>query len=390
MLLDTIVETYGTKGGIALASALQNRMGQGEAACLARDPMYWRHIEASVLALGDISDRILEGRLKKEIVSDQNSLLNPNAMIHILLSNNAYNSTSTPLLLARIFWIAGTFSRILNRETRQLVLRKISEAIASPQLHPPVYGGIFQALSSLIRYSETEDIEQISQILMHYLCEMLANATEETLHLMLETISALIEKCPSAVQSADRIIPIIMRAWIDNFNDPLVGEDAFDLLKRISMAQGGPAAMIKLAVPTIQSILEASSAAPLLVSGAIDLIVILACSGSPLESKSILEAFYPCCMHLLQTSNDEDVIASSSAFLRTILQLGGKEALLWLSANPEETVNSYIQIVHYLLHQDISDRASRYVGGIVLSLIQATSLEQLVSAQACFVISITH
>ena len=386
MLLDTIVEAYGTKGGIAVASALQNRMGQGEAACLARDPMYWRHIEASVLALGDISDRILEGRLKKEIVSDQNSLLNPNAMIRILLSNSAYNSTSTPLLLARIFWIAGTFSRVLNREIRQLVFSKISEAIESPQLQPPVYGGIFQALSSLIRYSETEDIEQISQRMMHYLCEMLANATEETLHLMLETISALIEKCPSAVQSADRIIPIIMRAWIDNFNDPLVGEDAFDLLKRVSMAQGGSAAMMKLAVPTIQSILEAPSAAPLLVSGAIDLIVTLACSGSLLESKGILEVFYPCCMHLLQTSSDEDVIASSSAFLRTILQLGGKEALVWLSPNPEETVNSYIQIVHYLLNQDISDRASRYVGGIVMSLIQATSLEQLVRALTCFAV----
>jgi len=379
MLLDTLVETYGTKGCIALASALSNKVQQGETASLAHDPLYWRYIEAAVLALGEISDRVMEGRLKKEIVSDQNSLLNPNTMIHMLLTNSAYNSTSTPLLLARIFWIAGTFSRDLNRETRHLVLSRISEAIASPELQPPVYGGIFQALSSLIRYSESESVEQISQNLMMFLCAMLANASEETLHLMLETISALIEKCPSAVQSADHIIPIIMRSWIDNFNDPLIGEDAFDLLKRISMTQGGSAAMTKFAVPTMQSILEAPSAAPLLVSGAIDLIVILACSGSLLESKNILEAFYPCCMHLLQTSNDEDVIASSSAFLRTILQLGGKDALLWLSPNPEETLNAYIQIIHYLLRQDISDRASRYVGGIIMSLVQATSLERLVS-----------
>ena len=81
----------------------------------------------------------------------------------------------------------------------------------------------------------------------------------------------------------------------------------------------------------------------------------------------------------LSPYNDEDVIASSSAFLRTILQLGGKDALLWLSPNPEETLNAYIQIIHYLLRQDISDRASRYVGGIIMSLVQATSLERLVS-----------
>ena len=79
----------------------------------------------------------------------------------------------------------------------------------------------------------------VSNHFMGGLATLLATASDDTLHLLLESIHVLIRKDPScAVAWASSIAPVAVNAWVENYNDPLLGEDAFALMRSLARAPG--------------------------------------------------------------------------------------------------------------------------------------------------------
>lgn len=371
MLLDTIVEVYGPKGLQTISTAVQTKIGEAEAAYCNKDDLYWRHMESGILAVGDLSEYLKEKRNKSFLDGDQIAL-NPNLLLPAVFQNDKFNQTSTPLLLARLFWYSGKFASHLSTSTRRRVLECISRCLVAPGLKPPIYGGIFQAMAPMIMHCEPVEVVSISQHLMPHLCEMLRNATEETLHLLLVTIDAIIQKDQGASMSSMRaVIPIVMRIWVDNFNDPLVGEDSFALLKTIASAPHGFDEMKTAAMPTVKAILESQGTMPLLTSNAINLLVAIMSTNLKDEVSTVVREFGPVCLQVLQKSDDDEVIASTSAFLRTALQIGGMESFSWYSTPPETALAMYLQVFQHLTNPEMSDRACRYAGGLLLEILRA-------------------
>lgn len=376
LLLDSIVESYGMVGMEAVEQGIQDRIEAGKAAASSQDPIYWRLIESALIALSDLADAILE---RPSVVRKEASCTNPNYMLQWLLKSPEYNSPTSALLLARILSYASRFSPALSKETREIVLQNLGHYITIPGLKPAVYGGIFQALEALIKSSTSAEIIPVSNHFMGYLCSMLPSATEETMHLIFENIEQVVKKDPSCVHSwADRIIPVAMRSWIDNYNDPLLGEDAFTLLQNLAQCQGGFQHMVTTAVPTLKTIVESNTAPPMLDSGVFDLVVEITSAASAQDAKPIFIDFMPLALQRLQSTADEDVMASISAFFRTILQVGQADALTWFSSSREESIGTFIQLIQFLLRPETPDRAAQYVGGVILSLFSAVSLDNIV------------
>jgi len=309
--------------------------------------------------------------------------LDPNVVLPWLLINPRYNGAATPLLMARIFSYAGRYAsvRMLSEQTRALVLERMGEAIAAEGIPQAIYGGIFQGLAAIVKGSDAVPSD-VSNHFMGCLVMLLASAEEDTLHLLLENIQELVRKDPTCVRAwAGKIVPVAVKAWVDNYNDPILGDDAFALLRSLARSPGGMEHMMASAIPTIKAILDASSAAPaFLVSSCFDLLTEIASpaatadvAGSEREAmseatKGIFVEFMPICLALLQSQSqigaaaDEDVMASVSAFMRTSLQLG-----VWYG--PVETcVSTFVQVVQYLLRPETPDRGAQHVGGIVLAL----------------------
>lgn len=376
LLLDSIVESYGMTGMEAVEEGVRERIETGKAAASSQDPLYWRIIESALMALSDLAGVILE---RPSVVRKEASCTNPNHMLKWLLKSPEYNSPTNALLLARILSYAGRFSPALSKETREIVLQNIGQYLTIPGLKPAVYGGIFQALEALVKSSTNAEITPVSNHLMGYLCDMLPSVTDETMHLIFENIEQVVKKDPSCVHSwADRIIPVAMRAWIDNYNDPLLGEDAFTLLQNLAHSPGGFQHMVTTAVPTLKAIVESNTAPPILDSGVFDLVVDITSPASAQDAKPIFIDFMPLALQRLQSASDEDVMASISAFFRTVLQIGQNDALTWFSPSPEESIGTFIQLIQFLLRPETPDRAARYVGGVILSLFSAVSLDNIV------------
>lgn len=379
VLIESILESYGQIGVRALEESTSQTVETAEKAVNAQDVIFWRILEAALLSLSNVSDLLIDNKQGDAVLKKEGSCMNPNHMLHWLLNNANYSSMGNPLLLARIFSYAGKYAKVLSLETRGMILQCLGTCITAEGTSPALYGGIFQALSPLVKYSSSTEIQHVSSHFMRYLCDMLKSATDDTMHFVLENIQELVRKEPSCVTSwAGTIIPIAMRAWIDNYNDPLLGEDAFVLLQSLSRCPGGLEHMASTAIPTIQAILQSDPCPTLLVSSCFDLLVEITSPALPQEAKVIFVEFAPGALQLLQSSQDEDIIASVSAFLRTSLQLGKAEAFSWFSPSPDTSISTFVQMIHFLLRPETPDRGARYVGGIILALIDAASLEALV------------
>ncbi len=379
LLIESIVESYGHAGACALQDGISKAIETAENALQAQNVIFWRFMEAALLALCNVPEYFIGKTKGDEFLKKDGSCMNPNYLLHWLLNNATYNSIAHPLLLARIFMYAGKYAKVLVPETRGMVLQCLGTCIASEGISPALYGGIFQALAPLIKYSTTEEILPMSNHFMGYLSDILRTSTDDTMHLVLENIQEIVRKEPSCIASwAGTIIPVVMRAWIDNYNDPLLGEDAFDLLQNLSRCPGGLAHMATTAVPTIQAVLQSDPCPTLLVSSCFDLLVEITSPASPQDAKAVFVEFAPGALQLLQSTQDEDVMASVSAFLRTSLQIGKADAFSWFSSCPETSIGTFIQLIQFLLQPNTPDRGARYVGGIILALVDAMSLENLV------------
>lgn len=385
MLIESIVECYGSTGIKALQEGIQNTIEAAESALNKQDPSFWRFMEAALLALSNVPDFIIDSKRGQDMFSTQDSCMNPNFLLNWLLNNSHYSSTENPLLLARIFSYAGKFARVLSPEMRRAILECLGKCIASEGIKASLYGGIFQALAPLVKCSSSEEIKSTSNHFMQYLCDMLRSSSDDTMHLILENIQELVRKEPSCVDVwADKIIPIAMRAWVDNYNDPLLGEDAFVLLQNLSRGPGGLEHMAKAAIPTIKAILQSDPCPTLLLSSSFDLLVEIASPASPQSARVIFVEFAPGALQLLQSTNDEDIMASVSAFLRTSLQLGKEEALLWFCPSPDMSISTFVQVIEFLLRPETPDRGARYVGGMILALIDAATMKALVGWRSIF------
>lgn len=369
-LMDSILETYGSKGAEAFASSMKRCVEATETAITSQDVIFWRIMEATLLALGDAADAPRVRKIASATCpsGSPGEVLDPNFLLPWLLGNPNYNSTSTPLLLARIYSYAGSYSsaRMLSDQSRALVLRSMGESMTTPNLPAAVYGGIFQGLASIVRASESVPAD-ISNHFMGGLATLLATASEDTLHLLLESIHELVRKDPSCVQAwAGEIVPVALKAWVDNYNDPLLGEDAFALMRSLSRAPGGMDQMIASAVPTIKSILDAAgSAPPFLVGSCFDLLTEITAPADAKVAERVFAEFIPMCLSLLQSGvgADEEVMASISAFMRTSLQLG-----VWFEPSVDACVATFVQVVQYLLRPETPDRGAQHVGGIIMAL----------------------
>ena len=370
LLIDSILETYGSKGAEAFASSMKLCVEAAESAVAKQDVVFWRIMEATLLALGDAADcsrvrKLASGGPAAEV-------LDPNRLLPVLLGNSNYNSMSTPLLLARIYSYAGKYSgeRLLSDQTGALVLRCMGESIATPNIPAAVYGGIFQGLTSIVNAADAVPSD-VSNHFMAGLALLLATASEDTLHLLLESIHVLIRKDPSCVVTwASSVAPVAVKAWVDNYNDPLLGEDAFALMRSLSRAPGGMDQMMASAIPTIKSILQtansANSAPAFLVSSCFDLLTEITGPAGAEAARQVFVEFVPMCLSLLQsnTGADEEVMASISAFMRTSLQLG-----VWYETSVDACVGTYVQVVQYLLRPETPDRGAQHVGGIIMALL---------------------
>jgi len=186
----------------------------------------WQLHEASLFALGSLSEQLCEAQDSGFAKYNVQDLLEQMLTDIMVTGVHQY-----PFLHARAFSIVAKFSSVISKEVSEQYLSYAARAIAS-DVPSPVKVGACRALAQLLPESDQDLIQPNVMGILSSLVDLLRQASDETLHLVLETLQSAIKSGGDQSTLIEPIIsPIILDVWAQHIADPFISIDAIEVLE---------------------------------------------------------------------------------------------------------------------------------------------------------------
>ncbi|KAM0933989.1 putative armadillo-like helical protein [Dioscorea sansibarensis] len=359
LLLEETVNAYDEEGITAILEAAQRHLFESNQSRSAGSPYWWKLHEAPLFALISVSEQLLE--------LQESSL--GNFLDQILIEAMGTGVHEYPFLHARVFAAVASFSSVINRKICEQFICAAIQALAS-DVPPPVKVGACSALAKLLPESSKEIIQPRMMGLLQSLTDLLKNASDETLHLVLGTLQAAVKAGHELSASIEPILsPMILNVWVQHVSDPFISIDALEVLEAIKNAPGCMHSFILRVVPSIKSILEKPQLqSEGLVAGSLDLLTMIL-KNAPIN---LVKAVFDICFHpavqILLESHDHGEMQNATECLATFLSAGKQDLLGW-GGGPGLTMKRLLDASYRLLDPDVESSGSLFVASYMLQLI---------------------
>ncbi|CAN6249873.1 unnamed protein product [Urochloa humidicola] len=250
LLLEEIVTAYEDYGINSILEASKMRFHESQESKQAGSADWWRLHEASLFAIGSVSEQLCEAQDSGFAKYNLRDLLEQ--MLSDIMVSGVHQY---PFIHARAFSTVAKFSSVISKEVSEQYLCYAARAIAS-DVPPPVKVGACRALAQLLPESKPDLIQPNVMGILSSLVDLLQQASDETLHLVLETLQSAIKSGGEQSTLIEPIIsPIILDVWAQHIADPFISIDAIEVLEAIKNAPGCLQPLVSRILPTIGSIL---------------------------------------------------------------------------------------------------------------------------------------
>ncbi|KAK3128950.1 hypothetical protein QOZ80_6BG0468780 [Eleusine coracana subsp. coracana] len=364
LLLEEIVTAYEDYGIDSILEAAQMRFCESRELKQAGSADWWRLYEASLFALGSLSEQLCEAQdsgLTKYNVRD---LLDQ--MVTDIVGTGVHHY---PFLHARAFSIVAKFSSVISKGVSEQYLSNAARVIAS-DVPPPVKVGACRALAQLLPGSNEDLIQPNIMGILSSLVDLLRQASDETLHLVLETLQSAIKSGGEQSTSIEPIIsPIVLDVWVQHIADPFISIDAVEVLEAIKNAPGCLQPLVSRILPTIGSILGKPKIQPDgLVAGSLDLLTMILKNAPPIVVKAVFDTCFISTILIVLKSDDHGEMQNATECLAAFISGGRQELLAW-GGEQGSTLKMLLDAVSRLLDPVLESSVSLFVGSFVLQLI---------------------
>ncbi|XP_047095488.1 importin-9-like [Lolium rigidum] len=274
-----------------------------------------------------------------------------------------------PFLHARAFSVVAKFSSLISKGICEQYLCNAAQAIAS-DVPPPVKVGACRALAQLLPESTQSSVQQNIMGILSSLVDLLRQASEETLHLVLETLQSAIKSGGEQSTSIEPVIsPIILDVWAQNIADPFISIDAVEVLEAIKNAPGCLQPLVSRILPTIGSILSKSKVQPDgLVAGSLDLLAMILKNAPAAVVKAVFDTCFTFIIQITLESDDHGEMQNATECLAAFISGGRQELLAW-GGEPGSTLKMLLSAASRLLDPELESSVSLFVGSYILQLI---------------------
>ncbi|XP_059445702.1 uncharacterized protein LOC132177414 isoform X1 [Corylus avellana] len=364
LLLEEVVNSLGGEGIEAIMDAAKRRFSESQHEKAAGSTVWWRMREATLFALASLSEQLIELEVSGPTRVDVGNLLE-----QIITEDIGIGVHECPFLYARIFTSVAKFSTVMSHGVLDHFLYAAIKAIGM-DLPPPVKVGACRALSQLLPEANKEIIPPQMMDLFSSLTGLLNHASDETLHLVLETLQAAIRAGKEASASVEPIIsPIILNLWASHVSDPFISIDALEVLEAIKNSPGCIHPLVSRVLPYIGPILDKPQQQPDgLVAGSLDLINMLL-KNAPIY---VVQAVYDVCFNpvirIVLQSDDHSEMQNATECLAAFVSGGRQEVLTW-GGDSGFTMRSLLDAASRLLDPELESSGSLFVGSYILQLI---------------------
>ncbi|CAJ1932166.1 unnamed protein product [Sphenostylis stenocarpa] len=288
----------------------------------------------------------------KQLFETQETRIDTRDLKHLVEQIFAEDSLIGPLeypfLYARIFTSVAKFSSLISNVLLEQFLYLAMKAITM-DVPPPVKVGACRALSNLIPETTNEIVQ--SQLLGLYssLTDLLNHASDETLHMVLDTLLAAVKAGRESSTIVENMIsPVILNLWASHVSDPFISIDALEILEAIKSIPGCIHPLVSRILPFIGPILNKNAAADVV--------------------KAIYDVSFNAVIKIILQSDDHSEIQNATECLSAFISSGRQEILAW-GSDSVSTMRSLLDIASRLLDPKLESSGSLFVGSYILQLI---------------------
>ncbi|XP_047964130.1 importin-9 [Salvia hispanica] len=361
LLLEEIITSCGMDGVDAVVDSIKRRISESQHQKDNGITGWWRLREATLFALASVSEELLQVEVTSPEVG---SLLEK-----ILTDDMATGVHDYPFLHARLFSSVAKLSSVMNNQVTEHFLYAAIKTIGM-DVPPAVKVGACRALSQLLPDSSKGIFQSHALDLLSSLVDLLKNATDETMHLVLETLQAAIKAGHEISASIEPVIsPIILNMWASYVSDPFIGIDALEVLEAIKNSPGCIHPLVSRILPYVGPILSNPQQQPEgLVAGSLDLVTMLV-KNAPIDVvKAAYQVSFESVVSIVLQTNDHSEMQNATQCLAALVA-GGKQDMLAWCGDPGFIMKSLLDVVSRLLDPDLESSGSLFVGSYILQLI---------------------
>ncbi|XP_065880084.1 uncharacterized protein [Euphorbia lathyris] len=363
LLLEEVVNSFSGDGINAIIDAVKERFNESQQEKAAGSAVWWKMKEATLFAVASLSEQLLE--------AEASGLTNANLgnLIEQMITNDIGAGVHEyPFLYARIFSLVAKFSSVISRGTLEHYLSAAVQAVGM-DVPPPVKIGACRALSLLLPEA-AGNLQPQMMALFSSLTDLLHQASDETLHLVLETMQAAIKAAHEVSAVVESVIsPVILNMWALHVSDPFISIDAIEVLEAIKDAPGCIHPLVSRILPHIGPILTKTQQQPDgLVAGSLDLVTMLLKNAPSDVVKAIYDACFDAVIRIVLQSEDHSQMQNATECLAAFISGGRQEILNW-SSDSGFALKSLLDAASRLLDPDLESSGSLFVGSYILQLI---------------------
>ncbi|KIY50482.1 ARM repeat-containing protein [Fistulina hepatica ATCC 64428] len=336
---------------------------------------WWRPLEASLAAIGSQADTILEC-----IEDEQDAGRVRPVDIESLLTNvipNILRLSELPFLQGRAFVFASQYSKLLPAELTGQYLEAALQVVEATEAGIPVKVSAVKAIFNFCSRTDDAALVPLGPRMIKDLGPFLLATTEDTLSLVLETVSTVVDIAEGEwmdISLSESLITALLEVWAKNNKDPIFLSMFSDIFENVakSPSPGVYPVVVKRALPALcQAIDHAKPDDSWITSSAIELATSLV-RGS--KDGQLGDGFFallaPSLFRALSTAEDRDVLQNGITCLTMVVRKDCNQLLSWNDSQTGRSgLENVLTLIAKLLHSP-DESGGLAIGDLIIHLLR--------------------
>ncbi|KAF8913175.1 armadillo-type protein [Gymnopilus junonius] len=373
-LLASLIERNPVQTSKSIHVNIEQVILSSEQARRSEDNEWWRPLEAALAAVGSQAESVLD------CIEDEQESGQPKPIdIDYLLASvipSILSLSDFPFLQGRGFVFASQYAKVLPLQSAGHYLGAAIQVLESPETGVPVKISAVKAVNNFCQGGEDSAFIPFAPRIAQDLGPFLLVASEDTLSLVLETISVVLEVDQGKWLTTDlteSLVSAVLEVWHKNNKDPIFISILTDILANLASSPtlGIYETVVKKALPILTvAITSAKQEESWISSSAIDLITSLV-RGAPQNGlgDGFFQLFAPNLFSCLATAEDRDVLQNGIECLTLVIRKDCNQLLSWNDGNGRSGLEYVLSLVAQVL-QSQDESGGLQIGDLIIHLLR--------------------
>ncbi|GAW03271.1 ARM repeat-containing protein [Lentinula edodes] len=334
---------------------------------------WWRSLEAALTAVGSQAETIQEC-----IDDEQESGRNRPIDIESLLTNvipTILGQSEFPFLQGRGFVFASQYAKLLPVQLAGQYLDAAIHVIEANDASIPIKVSAVKAVQNFCVGSDDNALSPFIPRIAKDLGPFLAVTSEDTLSLVLETLSVVLEVDKGkwmTQELANSLVVAVIDVWTKNNKDPIFLSIFPDIINSLAASDvpGIYATVVKQALPLLCNSISVATADQSYVAGsAIELVSSLVKASTNGLGEGFFPHLAPSLFKCLSDVEDRDVLQNGITCLTLIVRKDCGQLLAWRDASGQSGLEHVLRLVARILQAE-DESAGLTIGELIIHLLR--------------------